>query len=403
MNKSLLIIFATVTLDAVGIGLIMPITPQLLREVGHVTDISWQYGAFLSLYALMQFIFSPILGALSDRFGRRPVLLVSLAGAAIDYAVMGLTPSLWLLYVGRAVSGITGASMAVSGAYISDITPEDQRARRFGQLGACFGVGFIAGPLLGGFLGETWVRAPFYAAALLNGINMVFAWFFLPESHQGKKTGGGADAFNPLAPLRWVLGFKVLLPMVLTFVIIALVGQVGGTVWMLYGEDKFAWDKITMGVSLAGFGFFHAVAQAFIAGPVAERWGNKAALVVGIVCDGAAYVLMALATSGWMAFALMPLFCLGGLGAPALQSLMTSHVGDDRQGELQGVLASLTSLASIFGPLLISGLYFASRGTFPGLVWIVGASLYLLCLPVLLGNGISQKPGEEKADSPYPT
>ncbi|MDE1993322.1 MAG: Tet(A)/Tet(B)/Tet(C) family tetracycline efflux MFS transporter, partial [Rhizobiaceae bacterium] len=378
---------ATVVLDAAGIGLTLPIFPRLLSEVGHTDELGWRFGAFLSLYALMQFLFSPLLGALSDRFGRRPILMLSLAGAAVDYIFMALAPTLWLLFVGRAIAGVTGASNSVASAITTDLTPEDQRARRFGQLSACFGVGFIAGPAIGGLLGEISVRAPFVAAAALNAANLLVALFLLKETRSNTfAVGASAASFSPLGTLRWLIGFRSLLPLVSTFVVLAFVGEVGGTIWVLYGQDKFSWEPITVGLSLAGFGLFHAVAQAFIVGPISERWGERRALLIGVLSDSAAYVLIALATSGWMAFVLLPLFCVGGIGAPALQSLLTAEVDADQQGRLQGVLASMTSLASIIAPLLISTLYFQTRGTFPGLVWICGAACYLLCLPVFLSQ-----------------
>lgn len=383
MNRALVIILSTVVLSAVGIGLTMPIIPQLMRDVGHTTELGWKFGAFTGLYALMQFIFSPILGALSDRFGRRPILLLSLAGAVVDYLFMAMAPSLALLFVGRAIAGITGASMAVTSAYIADVTPEEQRSRRYGQLGACFGIGFIIGPVIGGLLGAYWVRAPFLAAAAMNAINLLLTLWLVKESHTGKDAAA-PFSFNPLANLRWAASFKTLLPLIGVYLVLVLVGEIGGTIWVLYGEDKFAWDALTIGISLAGFGAFHALAQAFVAGPIAERWGERKAMLIGIVSDGTAYVLLALATSGWVAFALMPLFCVGGIGLPALQSLVSGNVGPDQQGKLQGVLASSASIASVIGPVGISTLYFASRGTFPGLVWLVGAGLYTLCLPVLL-------------------
>lgn len=386
MNRALLTIFSTVVLSAIGIGLTMPIIPQLMRDVGHTAELGWRFGAFTGLYALMQFIFSPMLGMLSDRYGRRPVLLLSLAGAVVDYIFMAIAPSLSLLFVGRAIAGITGASMAVTSAYIADVTPEDQRSRRYGQLGACFGIGFIIGPVLGGLLGAYWVRAPFLAAAAMNALNLLLTFWLVKESHTRKDAAAPAEriSFNPLANLRWAASFKALLPLIGAYVVLVLVGEIGGTIWVLYGEDKFAWDALTIGLSLAGFGAFHALAQAFIAGPIAERWGERAALLIGIVSDGTAYVILALTTHGWVAFALMPLFCLGGIGAPALQSLVSGRVGSDQQGKLQGVLASTASLASVIGPVGISTMYFASRGSFPGLVWLIGASLYLLCVPVLI-------------------
>jgi DHA1 family tetracycline resistance protein-like MFS transporter len=333
MKKALGVILTTVTLDAVGVGLVLPIIPRLLREVGHTSELGWRFGAFLALYALMQFACAPILGAFSDRFGRRPVLLVSLAGAAIDYLFLALAPSFWWLFVGRAIAGLTGASGAVASAYIADITPAEHLTRRFGYLSACFGLGFIAGPVIGGLLGDVWVRAPFLAAAALNGLNFLVALLVLPESHKGRGGKIELSSFNPLGPLRWAFSFPALLPLLATFLILAVVGDVGGTVWVLYGEDKFAWNGLTIGVSLAGFGLFHALAQAFVAGPVSERRGEKRALAIGIVADMAAYVAIAFATRGWMAFLLFPLFCLGGIGGPALQSLLSSRAGEAHQRE----------------------------------------------------------------------
>ena len=387
MKRTLGVIYATVILDAAGIGLTLPIFPRLLRDVGHTDDLGWRFGAFLALYALMQFIFSPILGSLSDRLGRRPVMVLSLAGAAVDYVFMALAPSLWLLFVGRAIAGVTGASNAVASACITDITDDAERTRRFGQLSACFGIGFIAGPAVGGLLGEVSVRAPFIAAAGLNAVNLLMALFFLAETRRPGPAGGEQQAFSPLASFRWLLGFRILVPFVGAYFLLALIGEVGGTVWVLYGEDKFSWSPLMIGISLAAFGLFHAVVQAFIAGPISERWGERRALLIGVIADSAAYIIIALLTEGWMVFLLMPLFCLGGIGAPALQSLVTARVDGDHQGRMQGLLASMTSLASIIGPLAISTVYFASRDTFPGLVWILGAAFYLFCLPLAFSPG----------------
>jgi len=378
------VVLAIVALDSSGIGLTLPIIPRLLSEVLHTKDLGWRFGAFLSLYALMQFMFSPLLGVWSDRIGRRPVLLFSLAGATVDYLFMALAPSLGLLFVGRAIAGITGASLAVASAYIADVSSEAQRARRFGQLNAFQGLGFIAGPVIGGLLGEIWVRAPFLAAAGLNGVTFLLTLFILSEPERHAAQASEESILNPIRPYQWAFSIPALLPLLLIYAVFVLIGQVGGTVWVLYGSDQFAWTPFWIGMSLACFGFLHAVAQAFIAGPLAERWGERYALLTGVIADGTAYVLIAFATKGWMAFALMPLFCLGGVGLPALQSLMTGKVDSREQGRLQGVLASMNSLASIAGPLAISTVYFASRTTFPGLVWIGGAALYLVSLPAFL-------------------
>ncbi len=386
MNKMLLTILSVVVLDAAGTGLVMPILPELLRSVAHMPDLGWRYGAFLSLYAALQFLAAPVLGTLSDRYGRRPVLLVSLAGGVIDYAFMAWAPGFWWLFLGRAVAGLTAANASVAAACLTDITPEEKRTRAFGLLSACFGIGFILGPVIGGVLGTVSVRAPFVAAGLLVMANFILALAVLPETRSVKPERLDPAAFHPLAPLRWIGAFPALLPLLLMSVILSMVGEIGGTIWVLYGQDKFAWHTATVGLSLAGFGLFHALAQAFVAGPLSERWGERRALIIAIVCDSAAYIAIAFATRGFVAFLLFPLFCLGGIGQPALLSMMTQRVGADDQGRLQGVLGSLTSLASVIAPLAISEIYFTSRSAFPGLVWILGALLYLGCMPMLFAT-----------------
>jgi MFS transporter, DHA1 family, tetracycline resistance protein len=384
------VVLTIIGLDAAGIGLTLPILPRLLSDVAHTTELGWRFGAFLGLYALMQFLFSPVLGMWSDRIGRRPVLLGSLAGATIDYLFMALAPSLSLLFVGRAIAGLTGASQAVASAYISDVTSETQRARRFGQLSAFQGLGFIGGPLVGGLLGDVWLRGPFVAAALLNGMTFLVTLFLLREPARHHPPTEQETSLNPIEPFQWALSIPSLLPLLLIYMVFTLIGQVGATIWVIYGADQFAWTPLWIGISIACFGLGHAIAQAFLAGPVAERFGERAALLVGVASDSVASVVLGFATRGWIAFALMPLFCLGGLGFPALQSLLTRQADAQSQGRLQGVLASLLSVTSIIGPLAISALYFATRSRFPGLVWIAAASLYLIILPALIN--LSAKP-----------
>jgi DHA1 family tetracycline resistance protein-like MFS transporter len=385
LNKALVVILAAVTLDSIGIGLIFPILPALLRDVGHMAEVATLLGLMLALYSACQFLFSPILGVLSDRFGRRPVLLVSLAGATIDYLVMAFAPHLWILVLGRAIAGITSANMAVATAYITDISTEEERARRFGLFHAMFGIGFIIGPVLGGFLGDIWVRAPFIAAAVLNGINLCLALFVLPESRRGQPGARFTwDTLNPFRPLKWALTFRALIPMMAIFVIMNFVGTMYGTVWALFSEHSFQWKGLMIGLSLGAFGVFHAGAQAFLTGPTVARLGERWALIFGMACELTSLVILGFATQGWILFALAPLFALGGVGMPALQSLVTRQVGADKQGQLQGVLASLVSLAAVFGPVFFSFAYFGIQDTWPGLVWIIGAGIYLLALPLML-------------------
>jgi DHA1 family tetracycline resistance protein-like MFS transporter len=394
MNKALVVILATVMLDAIGIGLIFPILPALLRDVAHTGEIATLLGIMLALYSAMQFLFSPVLGVLSDRYGRRPVLLLSLAGAAIDYVVMAFAPELWMLVLGRAIAGLTSANMAVATAYITDISAEEERARRFGYFHAMFGLGFIIGPVLGGILGDFWVRAPFIAAAVLNGINLALALFILPESRKGDAGATFELAnLNPFKPLGWAMTFSSLLPLMAIFVIINFVATVYGTAWAMFGEDAFRWSAMWVGISLGAYGLFHAAAQAFVTGPAVRWLGERWALIAGIGCEVTALVVTGFATQGWVIFAIMPLFALGGVGIPALQSLMTQQVDGDNQGKLQGVLSSLVSLSAVFGPLFFAYLYFAVKPGWPGAIWIIAGSLYVFALPLMLG--VRRKPAAQ--------
>lgn len=393
MNRPLLVILITVMLDAVGMGLVLPVLPKLLREVSHQPNVAGHFGYFLSVYALMQFVFSPILGALSDRFGRRPVLLVSLAGAAVDYTLMAFAPTLGLLYVGRVIAGITGANMAVATAYLADISTEEDRAGRYGLLNASFGVGFVVGPMLGGLVGAYSSRYPFLAAALFNGLNFLLGYFVLPESHLAERKAFTLPHLNPFRSLRWVFSLRGVLPFVLVYTIICCVAQVPSTIWVIYGEDRYGWDIRTVGLSFAFFGILFAAAQAFLTGRLSALWGERGALLVALLADNAGFLMMGFATQGWMPFAICILLAVGGIAMPALQALLSKEVGEDQQGELQGTLVALMSLATIAGPVLVTTLYDYSRDTFPGLVWICGSLVYLACFPIFW-YGRSRRTGD---------
>lgn len=385
MNKPLVVIFAAIGLDAVGISLIFPILPKLIEDVTQSANVAPTIGILAALYAAMQFIFAPVLGALSDRLGRRPVLLISLAGAAVNYVVMAVAPSLWLLLLGRAIAGLTSANISVATAYITDITPEDRRAKRFGLFNAMFGAGFILGPVLGGILGDYWVRLPFIAAALLNAGNLLLALFVLPESRQPSREKIDLSALNPLPPLQWALSTKALTPVVLLFFVLSGTGEVYGTCWALWGNDVFGWNGLWIGLSLGTFGICQSLAQAFLPGPAVKLLGERGAVLVGLVGACAALVAMAFTTHGWLVFAIMPIVALAGVGTPALQSLATRLVDDDRQGQFQGVLASAMSLASVVGPLVFSTLYFLVRPEWPGAIWLSAVAVNLIAVPLVLG------------------
>lgn len=386
MSRALTVILVTLWLDAVGMSLIFPILPGLLRELAGAEASSQHYGGLLAVYAAMQFLFSPVLGALSDRFGRRPVLLASLAGAAADYVLMALAPNLAWLYVGRLLSGITGASMSVGTAYLTDVSPEADRAKRYGQMGAAMGLGFVVGPLIGGALGEWSLRAPFAAAAVMNALNLVLAWAALPESNQNRVPRMDLSKLNAFSALHRLSGKPPLLPLVGVFAVIVGVSQVPASLWILYGQDRYGWSAWVAGLSLACYGALHAVSQALVTGPMVARLGERRALLAGMVADGLGFVGMGVATAGWMPFALLPLFAAGGLALPALQAVLARQVDEQRQGELQGMLASLTSLIGIGGPLVVTAAVAATQRSRPGCVWVIAALLYLLALPLLLSR-----------------
>lgn len=384
-QRALAVIFATVVLDAIGIGLIFPILPALLQDVTHASNVASYIGVMTALYALMQFIFAPVLGSLSDRLGRRPVLLLSLGGAAINYLFLAFAPSLGTLLLGRAIAGLSSANVSVATAYLTDISTQAQRARRFGLLNAMFGAGFIIGPVLGGALGDYGLRLPFMAAAVLNMGNLLLAFFALPESRMPTRTHIDLAALNPLRPLRWVFAEKRLLPITLIFFTFSAAGEVYGVCWALWGHDAFEWNGLWIGLSLGAFGVCQALAQAFLPGPAVKLLGERATILAGVACACVALVVMAFATHSWMIFAIMPVFALGGIGAPALQSLATRQVAEDRQGQFQGVLASSVSLASVLCPLLFSSIYFGVRAYWPGAVWLSVIVVYVALVPLVLG------------------
>lgn len=384
MTRPLFLIFITIMLDAVGIGLVFPILPALLRAVTHSDDVAPYIGAMISLYAVMQFVFAPVLGALSDSIGRRPVLLISLGGAALNYICLAMAPSLWLLFLGRAVAGLTGANVSVAMAYITDISAEDQRARRFGLVSAMFGIGFVVGPVLGGALGDHWLRLPFIAAAVLNGCNLALAVFMLPETRQTDGRKVDLAALNPLQPLRWALGMRHALPILLLFFLFSGTGEAYAICWALWGNDTFHWSGLMIGLSLGMFGACQALAQALLPGPAVDLLGERGAILTGIASASAALTAMAFARQGWVVFAVLPFFALGGIGVPALQSLAVRQVDATVQGRLQGMLASVVSLASIVAPLVFSSVYFAVQAQWPGAIWLTVVAVYALTVPLVL-------------------
>ncbi len=391
--RALVVIFGAIALDAIGLGLVFPILPRLLAEVcGHeesCQQVSVYIGITIAIYAVMQLIFAPVLGALSDRFGRRPVLLVSLGGAIVSYAVMATGHALWVLLLGRAIAGVTSANVSVATAYITDISPEGTRAKRFGMFNAMFGLGFIVGPVLGGALGDWWLRLPFVVAAVLNAGTLVLAFLLLPESrppHEAREPDAELalrTSFNPVRQIGWAVKVNGLLPLMAIYFLFAASGEAYGTCWALWGSDTFGWTGLRIGLSLGVFGVCQATAQAFAPGPAVKRFGERRTILLAVVFSSAALVAVSFATRSWMVFAVIPLFALGGIGAPALQTLATSRVSDDEQGRFQGVLASVVSLASIVAPLTFSFFYLLVRERWPGAIWLSVVVVDVLVVPLV--------------------
>lgn len=379
INKTLALVLFVVTLDAMGLGLIMPVLPALLREFLPTHHIATHYGILLSLYAFMQVIFAPVLGRLSDRYGRRPILLASLAGATIDYAIMAATPTFWVLYLGRLLAGITGATGAVAASTIADCTRSSDRAKWFDYMGACYGAGLITGPALGGALGAISVQGPFAAAALLNGLALVLTYFALKESHATPRASTtNKPPHTAIAPKPIFAGLTALL---VVFFILQLIGQVPASLWVIYGEDRFHWNTAMVGISLTAFGAIHAIFQAFLIGPLTQKIGAKHTIVIGMMTDAIGLLCLAFATQSWMVFPILGLLATGGIALPALQAWLANTANAQAQGTLQGTLTSLTNLSAIIGPLGFTALYSAT--SWNGWPWVVGASLYLVCLLVL--------------------
>ena len=342
-----------------GIGLIIPVLPDVIRRFSvDPSEVNHLFGYFVATYAAMQFLASPILGNLSDRFGRRPVLLVSLFGASIDYLFMAFAPSLKFLFVGRVISGLTGASMTVANSFMADISDDSNRSANFGLIGAAFGLGFIVGPLLGGALGHFGAHIPFLAAAALNFINFIFGVFILPESLSFEKRRSIEwSKFNPFSSVVKILKPSVILSYVVIYLLLFLAGNVHPSIWTLYTEHKFAWTSLQVGISLSFVGLIYGFSQAVLTKKIVPIWGETKALQVGIFFNAIGFVLYAVAPYGWMMYAIMIVSSLSGLAMPCLQSMMTKLVEPNRQGELQGGLVSLSSVASILAPLIYTNTF----------------------------------------------
>ncbi len=394
MQNRLPVIFIliTVVIDSMGIGLIMPVMPDLIQEVeGQGIGAAAVWGGILAtIFAAMQFLFGPTVGNLSDRYGRRPVLIISLVIMAFDYVLMALAHTIWLLIIGRIIGGITAATQSTSAAYMADISKPEEKAANFGLIGAAFGVGFVLGPLLGGVLAEFGTRAPFWAAAALAAANAIFGYYVLPETVTDRirrplewRRANPLGAFKNIGALP---GLKRL--MLITFVYTVAFFVYPG-VWAYFGAERFGWGPGMIGLSLAVFGIGIAIVQGLLIKPILNRIGERNAVIAGLSIDVAAFVLLGFVTQGWIALALTPLTALGSIAGPALQGIMSRTAADDQQGELQGTVTSINAVATIVAPLLVTQTFWyftAADGPLylPGAPFLLSAVLTIGCIFVFV-------------------
>ena len=381
-------VFVTVLIDAMGIGIIIPVMPDLIREL---TDLplgaAALWGGYLSfVYAVMQFAFGPTLGNLSDRFGRRPVLLVSLFALALDYLIMGFAPTLWLLFAGRVLAGIAGATYSTANAFIADVSPPDRRAQNFGLIGAGFGVGFVAGPLIGGLAGELGTRAPFFVAAALAMVNFAYGALVLPESlaPENRRRFDWRRA-NPFGAARQIAGMPMVAWFFVAVFLFDLAHYAYPAVWSFYTKEAFAWSNAEIGLSLAIVGVSFAVAQGWLIRFILPRLGEVGTAFWGFIVSIAGLVIFGIATEGWLVYAVIPFTGLGALITPAMTALMSRRVPADAQGELQGALSGVLGITLIISPVLMTQIfgYATSEAApiyLPGAPFLAAAALMALAL-----------------------
>lgn len=390
-NSALIFIFITLLIDVTGIGIIVPVVPSLIEELtGEGVSQAAFYGGWLTFtYAIMQFFFSPILGGLSDRYGRRPVLLLSLLGFGIDYIFTGFATTIWWLFAARIVAGILGASFTTAGAYIADVSTPEKRAQNFGLIGAAFGLGFILGPLLGGVLGSYGTRVPFFVSAGLAFLNCLYGFFILPESLKPEnRRDFDWKRANPLGSLRQLRSYPRIWELVIPLVLVYMAGYATQSVWTFFTIEKFQWNEKMIGYSLAFVGVMAAVVQGGLTRTLIPKLGNQKSIYWGLILYAISFILYAVASEGWMMFAITIIAAFGGLATPAIQAIMSNEVPANEQGELRGGLTSLMSLTSIIGPPVMTGLFSYFTGPsapfhFSGAAFMTAGVLVLVSLGLM--------------------
>jgi DHA1 family tetracycline resistance protein-like MFS transporter len=385
-KAALSFIFITLLIDVIGLAIIIPVFPKLIETLihGNISQASKYSGLLLVAYAVMQFLFSPLVGNLSDKYGRRPVLLFSLLGFGIDYLFLAFAPTIGWLFVGRIIAGITGASFTTASAYIADVSEPEKRAQNFGMIGVAFGLGFIIGPVIGGILGKMDTHYPFYAAAALALLNAAYGFFILPESlDKEHRRDFDWKRANPLGSLLQLKKYPAVIGLATCLFIVYFAAHAVQSVWTFYTMEKFKWTEDIVGYSLGFIGLMVAIVQGGLIRIAIPKLGQQRSIWIGLVLYAIGMLLFGLANQSWMMFAFMIPYALGGICGPALQGVMSNEVPKNEQGELQGGLTSLMSLSSIFGPWFMTYVfyYFTSTKTaihLPGAPYFVASALMLI-------------------------
>ena len=385
-KTALLFIFITILVDVIGIGIILPIIPDLIMELtGEGTAQAVIYGMWLTTaFEGMQFLFSPVLGEISDKYGRRPILLIALLGLSMDYLIHAWAPTITFLFIGRFLAGITGASFTVASAYIADISTPEEKAKNFGLIGAAFGLGFIIGPGIGGFFGEIDIRLPFYIAAGLTFANFVFGYFFVPESLTPENR-------RPINPLKMIPGvslvslknYKGVLLLIFAFFLANLAGQALPSVWSYYGIERYDWSPREIGISLMVVGVLVAIAQGFLVGIVVKKIGKKKTIISGFILWTVGMFLFSQASEPWMLYAFLIPYAFGGVAGPTIQGVISNQVSEKEQGNLQGAITGLVSVTAILGQLTFSPVFYyfirpEGEIYFPGAPYVLAAILLFI-------------------------
>mgnify|MGYP001352324563 CR=1 FL=1 len=395
-NWTMIVVIMTVMIDSMGIGIVIPVTPDLLMDVlpsATMAEAAIWGGILTSLFSVMQFLFGPLLGTLSDQIGRKPVLMIALFVMVGYYAIMFFAQSVWLLLLGRFIGGITAATHATATALVADISAPEDKATRFGLLGAGFGMGFVLGPILGGMLGEWGPRAPFLAAALLAAVNFLMAWLILPETLTERiRRRFEWRRANPLGAIRAISNFPGLGPMLVVYLIYAVATAVYASVWPFFTAERFGWSPAMIGVSLTIYGVCFAIVQGALVKPAIKRFGEDKTVIIGFGFEMFGLVLMSVITNGAILLGLIPIAALGVVGQPALQAILSKGTSDDSQGILQGVLASLSAVSMIIAPISMTWVFsvFTEERApmyYPGAPFAVSASLLAIGLYIFVQKG----------------